>query len=171
MSAVVSGLIGAVLAVGLVWLAERTHKSATITHDGWKALRAGWLNVASIMGATALAAFIGYFLLSGGSSLPDSTTQNGIAALLFVTFAGCALYMVWTTYGRTVMWKGNELRVRTVWGSESLRHISDATKLKKSETRGEYRITFRDRSTLWFSAHMYGANELVGKLPRRAFGE
>lgn len=67
------------------------------------------------------------------------------------------------------MWKGNELRVRSLTGSESLRRFSDISKVKKNEMRGEYRINFRDGSTLCFSLHMHGANELVAKLPRRAF--
>lgn len=171
MSAVVSGLVGAVVAFGLVSLAERTQKSATATPDGWKVLRAGWLINGTIIGATALATFTGYFLLSGGSSLPDAATQNRFAAVLLAAFAACAIYMAWITYGRTVMWKGNELRVRSVSGSESLRRISDASKVKKSDIRGEYRVTFRDGSTLWFSAHMHGFSELVAKLPRRAFGD
>lgn len=171
MSAVISGLVGAVVAAGLISVAERTQKSASVTFDGWRALHPGWLINGTIVGVTAIAAFTGGFLLSGGSSLPDAATQNGMAALLFALFAASALYMAWTTYGRTVMWKGNELRFRSVLGSESLRRISDATDVKKSEMRSEYRITFRDGSRLWFSAHLHGANELVARLPRRAIGE
>ena len=169
MSAVGSGLVGAIVAFGLVSLAERTQKRATATADGWKALQPGWLINGTIIGASALAAFAGYFLLSGGSSLPQAATQNGFAALLLAASAACALYIGWTAYGRTVMWKGNELRVRSVSGSESTRRISDASEVKKSEMRGEYRITFRDGSTLWFSAHMHGSSDLVAKLPQRAF--
>lgn len=169
MSAVVSGVVGAVVAFGLVSLAERTQKSATSTPDGWKVLRAGWLINGTIVGATALAACAGHSLVTGGSSLPDAATQNSFAALLLAAFGAGALYVAWTTYGRTVMWKGDELRVRSALGSESLRRISDVSEVTKSETRGEYRISFRDGSTLVFSAHMHGAEELMAKLRQKAF--
>jgi hypothetical protein len=168
MSAVVSGLIGAVVAFALVSLAERTQRSATAGLEGWKALRAGWLLNGTLIGAAALAALTGFFLLSGGSSRPDAATQNGFAALLFAAFTAGALYLAWTTWGRTIMWKDDELRVRSLWGGESLKRISDASKAERSELRGEYRITFRDGSRLRFSAHMHGADDLVAQLPRRA---
>lgn len=42
-SAVLSGLIGGVVAFRLVSLAERTQKPATVAAGGWKVLRTGWL--------------------------------------------------------------------------------------------------------------------------------
>lgn len=168
MSAVVSGLIGGAIAFGLVTLAERTQKSAAIVHGGWKALRAGWLINGCIVGSAALAAFFVYFFFSGGSALPDAKAQNGMAALLLAASTGYVLYLVWIVLGRSIMWKGNELRIRTVTGKETTRRISDVTHVMKHETLGEYRLTFRDQSTLRFSAHLHGAKELLQRLPRRA---
>jgi hypothetical protein len=168
MSAVISGLVGGAVAFGLVTLAERTQKAATSSLDGWKALRPGWLINGTIVGGTALAALMGHFLLSGGSSLPDAQTQNRFGVLLLSIFAAGTVYMAWTTYGRAVTWMGDELRVRPVFGSESVRRLSDVTAVKKSEFRGEYRLTFRDGSRVWISAYLHGANELLAKLPRRA---
>jgi hypothetical protein len=171
MSAIVSGLFGAVVAFALVTIAERRQKSATTLHDGWKALRPGWLINGAIVGCTAFAALMGYFLLSGGSSRPDAATQNGYAVLLLTASVAGAAYIAWTTYGRTVMWKGNELRVRSLSGCETVQRISDVTSARKSEMLGEYRVRFRDGKRLWFSAHLHGANELVAKLPCSAFGD
>lgn len=168
MSAVISGLVGAVVAYGLVSLAERNQKPAAVVSDGWKALRSGWLIKGLVVLSTAITVFIGNFLLSGGSSLPDAAKQNAIASLLLAAFAAYALNTAWIAYGRTIMWKGYELRIRSVLGRDSLRRITDVSKIKKFEGLGEYHITFRDRTTLRFSAYMHGANELVAKLPRRA---
>lgn len=169
MRAVLIGLIAGIVAFALVSLAERTQRSAAATPDGWKRLRAGWLINGTIVAVTALAALIAVFLLSGGSTLPDAARQNGFAILLLAAFAASASYTAWATYGRTIAWKGDALLVRSLSGSESLKRISDIIKVKKSEMRGEYRITFRDGLKLWFSAHMHGANELLARLPRRAF--
>lgn len=132
MSAVVSGLIGGVIAFGIVTLAERTQKSATQSHGGWRVLKPGWLINLTIIGGVALAALMGYFLLSSGSTLPDAATQNGFAALLLAAFIASAFYMAWTGYGRTIMWKGNALRVRAVAGKEVVRRLSDVTHVRKA---------------------------------------
>lgn len=168
MSAVVSGLIGGAIAFGLVTLANRTQKSAAIAQDGWKALRTGWLINGGITGSAALAALFGYFLGSGGSALPDAQTQNGMAALLLAAFTGYVIYMAWMVFGRTIMWKGNELLVCTMAGKVAKNRISDVTDVRKLEFLGEYRLTFRDKSSLRFSAHLHGANELLDRLPSRA---
>jgi hypothetical protein len=168
MSPVVSGLIGGAIAFGLVTLANRTQKSAAKAEGGWNALHTGWLINGTIAGSAALAALFGYFLVSGGSARPDAQTQNAIAALLLVSFTGYALYIAWLVFGRTIMWKGYELRVRTLTGKEVIRRITDVTHVMKHEKLGEYRLTFRDQSTLRFSAHQHGANELLKELPGRA---
>lgn len=168
MSAVMSGLIGGLIASGLVTLAARTQKSAAKSHGGWRVLRAGWLINGLIICSIALAALMAYFLLSGGSTLPDASSQNGYAVLLFAAFTACAFCMAWTGYGRTIMWKGYDLQTRAVARKAITRRLSDVTNVRKSEMLGTYRITFRDGSGLWFSAYMHGANELLAKLPRRA---
>lgn len=169
MSIAVSGLVGAVVAFALVTISERKRRSATTTQDGWQALRPGWLLNGTIVGCGALAAFEGFFLLSGGSSRSDAATQNNLALLMLTVFTACALYVAWTTYGRTVAWKADELRVRTVFGKETVQYIPDVVAVSKSEMRGEYRVSFRDGSRLWLSAHLHGVHELVAKLPGEAF--
>lgn len=168
MSAMVSGLVGAVVAFALITLAEWKQKSATTLHDGWKVLKPSWLINATIIGCTAFAALIGYFLLAGGSSRPDAATQNGFALLLLAISAVGALHRAWTAYGHTLMWRGNELRDRSLFGNETVHRISHVVEAKKGEMMGEYRLTFRDGSNLRFSAYLHGAKELVEKLPRKA---
>jgi hypothetical protein len=164
MSAVVNGLIGGAVAVVLAAVAQRGQRSARIGADGWRLLRPSWLLHGTFFGCSAFASFITGILLSGGSSRPNADTQNLYAVALGAGFGLCALYVGWTTYGRTVAWKGKELRVRTAFGRESVRRFSDVRSIKKSESRGDYRVSFLDGSTLGFSAYLHGAQELAERL-------
>lgn len=161
MSGVVTGLVGGAVAFALVAIAERKEKLARTNSGGWKTLRAGWLMNGITLGCSGFAVLMGYFLLSGGSTRPDADTQNIAALLLLLGFGAGAFYFAWIGYGRTIMWKENELRVRTRFGRETVRYISDLSSITKSELRGEYRLTFRDGSTLWVSAYFHGAKELA----------
>jgi hypothetical protein len=171
MSAVVSGLIGAVAALALGALAERTQRSAKRLLDGWHALRPSWLVHGCMVLCIGFVGLISYFLLRGGSSRPDATTQNLVASLLLAGAAWGAIYVGWTSYFRTIMWKGNELRVRTIIGREIVQRFSDVTKVTSRDMRGEYCVTFRDGSRLCFSEYMHGAKDLTVRLPKRAFSD
>ncbi|WEJ98387.1 MAG: hypothetical protein P0Y59_15720 [Candidatus Sphingomonas phytovorans] len=164
----ISGLIGAVLAAALCLIAERGQKRARANAEGWKTLRPGWLINATVTGMAAMAAFCGYLRFFVGSSRPDADTQMTYALILVIAFGLAALFGMWTNYGRTIMWKGDQLRLRTIFGHDAVRRISEVRSVTKSEMRGEYRLMFHDGSTLWLSAYLHGANELVAKLPRRA---
>ena len=168
MSALISGLVGALVAVALAAVAQRSQKSALADGENWKALRSSWLLNGTFVACVAFTALITYFLLSGGSPRPDAQTQNLYALALAVAFGLGAIYLGWTTYGRSIAWNDKELRVRTVAGRETVRSISDVQSVRKSDARGDYRIKFRDGSTLVFSAYMHGANELVAALPKAA---
>ena len=168
MSAVISGLVGAVIAVALATLAQRKQRSAATDREGWKALRSSWLLNGTFVACVAFTALIAVFLLSGGSSRPDAPTQNLYALGLAVAFGLGAIYLGWTTYGRTIAWNDTELRVRMISGRETVRSISDVQSVSKSDARGDYRIMFRDGSKLVFSAYMHGAKELVASLPQNA---
>lgn len=168
MSAIVSGLIGAAVAVALATLAERKLKPAQANAEGWQTLRPGWLVNATFVATTAFAALMAFYLLSGGSSLPDADTQNFYALLLAVVSGIAAIYLAWTTYGRTVMWKGTELRVRTCVGRDTTRPLADVSSVAKNEALGDYRLTFCDGGTLRVSAYMHGVNDLLSRIPKRA---
>ena len=171
MSAVLSGWIGAVVTLALVAFAERTQRSATKLPDGWRALRPGWLIHCVMVLCIGFAGLISYFLLRGGSGRPDAFTQNLFACLLLAVAVGGAAYIGWTSYFRTIIWKGNELRVRRFLAPQIVRRFSDVTQITIGAMRGEYRVTFRDGSRFWFSEHMHGAKDLTARLPRRAFSD
>ena len=164
MSAVISGLVGGAVAVALAAVAQRNQRSARTSADGWRVLRPSWFLHGTFLGCAAFAALIAYFLLSGGSSRADANTQNFYAVILGVGFGLCALYVGWTTYGRAIAWNDNQLRVRTIFGSEFVRPFSDVAAIKKREARGDYRIEFLDRTALVFSAYLHGAQEMVEHL-------
>ena len=169
MSAVVSGLIGAVAAIALAGLAARTQKSAAMLHDGWRGLRPSWLVHCSMVFCFGFAGVISYFLLNGGSGRTDASTQNLVACLLLAAVVGGAIYIGWTSYFITVQWKGNKIRIRPIIGRDIVHKFSDVAKVKNAEIYGVYRLKFRDGSRLWFSEHMHGAKDLAAKLPKRAF--
>ncbi len=163
-----SGLIGALGAATLFAVAERWQKPARRTADGWRVLRPGWLINFVLAICAGLAALMSYIVLFVGSSLPDAETQMAVGALVA---GGCwlaCIYYGWTSYGRTILWKGNELRVRTIFGRDRVRRIPDVAKVSRSEALGEYKLTFKDGSTLWLSAHLHGSKELAKRLPKRA---
>lgn len=171
MSAVLSGLIGAVVTLALVALDKRAQMSATKLPDGWRALRPGWLIHGGMVLCIGFAGLISYFLLRGGSDRPDAVTQNLFACLLLAVAIGGAAYIGWTSYVTTIIWKGDELRVRRVLAPQTVRRFSDITQVTNSTMRGEYRVTFRDGSRFWFSEHMHGAKDLTARLPRRAVSD
>lgn len=170
MSSFVNGLIGGLIAFGLVQLADRSQKSARVDPKGWRTLRAGWLLNGIIAAYSGFAALIAYFFLEGGSARADAQTQNTVALFLLMAFGAVAIYTLWTSYGRRIMWKGNDLRVRVALGPVVVRRLSDVCSVKKNDVLGEYRLKFRDGSTLRLSAYFHGSKELVAKLPKRVRG-
>jgi hypothetical protein len=169
MPMMLSGLFGAAVAAALAAIASRRQKPASWRHGGWKALRPGWFSKLEIAGCAAFASFMVWFLATGGSTRPDAATQNLVGVLLLCACLAGAAWAGWAAYGRTIMWRGDELRVRTVFGRESVRRISDVKDVTESDVRGDYRVTFRDGSTLRFATHFHGSRELVTRLKRREF--
>jgi hypothetical protein len=103
MRPILTGLIGAVVTLILLAIAERGQKSAGVLPDGWKTLRPSWLMNFSIALLAGLAGIIIYYFVNGGSALPDADKQNAMAALILAASGLCAVYCVWVTYGRSVM--------------------------------------------------------------------
>jgi hypothetical protein len=164
MRPVVTGLIGAIVTLLILAIAERGQKSAWALSDGWKILRPSWLINFFIILSAGLAGIVTYFFANGGSALPDADKQNAMAALMLAVSGLYAVYCVWLTYGRSVMWNDDEIRVRSVFGGEIMHHISDVEDVTKSELWGHYRITFSDGSRLRVNAYLHGAKELVEDL-------
>ena len=171
MSAIVSGLIGAVAAFALVKLAERTQKSATRQLDGWRALRPSWFIHGSMFLFIGLAVVISYLLLNERSNRPEASIPNLIACLLLAGAVWGAIYVGRVNYFRTIFWKGNELHIRPIFGHEIGHRFSDVAKVTNSELSGGYLVIFRDGSRFWFSEHMHGAKDLASRLPKRAFSD
>jgi hypothetical protein len=168
MSAVISGLLGGAVAAVLAALAQRSQRAARMTEDGWRVLRPGWFIHATFVGCVALSSLITFSLITGGSTRSDAQTQNLYALALAIAFGLGALYVAWTSYARTLAWKGNDLRFRTITGRDEVRGISHVRSIRKSDARGDYRICFLDGSKLVFSAYLHGARELVEQLRQSA---
>lgn len=165
MSPLLSGLAGAIIAFALVTLAERRQRAGFGGADGWTVLRPGWLIKFAVLLCTMLTVLIGYFFWGGGSTRADAATQNLYALSLLLVFGAGAIYLLWTSYARTVAWKGDELRVRQAFAGETVQRFSDVASAEKNDARGEYRLMFRDGSTLGVSVYFEGARELIEQLP------
>jgi hypothetical protein len=165
MSPLLSGLVGAIIAYALVTLAERRHWAGYRGSDGWTVLRPGALIKFAILLCAVLTALIGYFFWSGGSTRADAATQDLYALSLLFVFAAGAVYLLWISYARTVAWKDDELRIRRAFSGETVQRFSDVASAEKSDSRGEYRLRFRDGSALGFSVYFDGARELIDQLP------
>ncbi len=171
MSPLLSGLVGAIIACALVTLAERRQRAGFRGAEGWTMLRSGWLIKFAILLCAVLTALIGYFFWSGGSTRGDAATQNLYALSLLLAFAAGTVYLLWTSYARTIAWKGDELRIRRAFAGEMVQRLSHVTAAEKNDVRGEYRLTFRDGSRLGISAYFDGSRELIEQLPPEAVSD
>jgi hypothetical protein len=123
----------------------------------------------TFVGSVIFTGLMAYLLLSRGSPRPDAETQNLYFFALAISFGCGAVYIGSIAYGRTIAWKGNQLRVRTLAGRETLRFISDVRYVKKRDLLSDFRIEFKDGSTLTFSPYLSGATELVQRLPQTVY--
>lgn len=161
MSAIVSGLVGALVAGALMVLAERQPQPARGHPDGWRRLSGGWLLNATIICCLAMVALPVFMLLNGGSARPDSATQNMYAVGLAFAFSVMAAAVWWVAHGRRIRWKGDDLVVRDMFGREKNYRFSDLMAFDKREGWGDYRCRFRDQQCLKFSIYLAGARELA----------
>jgi hypothetical protein len=165
MTPVLTGLIGAVTAYLLVTLAERAQRAGLARSDGWTVLTPGWFIKFAILLCAGLAALIAWFFATGGSTRADASTQNLYAAGMLAVFSAGAVYVAWAAYARTIAWRDAELRVRKAFAGEVAHRLSDVTAAERIDARSEYRLTFRDGSNLTVSVYLYGASELIDRLP------
>lgn len=166
----ISELIELIVPASLISLSERKQKPARWNAEGWRVLHVGWSMHSVILCCVVLIALMGLYLWASGQTRPDAETQSANALLVLIGTSAVTLYLLWSAYGRTIMWKGEELRVRTIWKTETVYRIADVSSVTKSDMRGEYRLTFQDGSILRLSAHLHGAKELIAKLPCQAPG-
>lgn len=166
MSAIASGLVGAVVAAGLIALSERVQGPAAQRPDGWRTLRPGWLIRLCVIGCVGLFGAISYLLLQ---DFPDEPMQRVAGVLLLAGAAWGGIYVATTSLLKRISWKGNQLRVSSILGEEAPRRFSDVDDVTIDTIGGGYRVKFRDGSRLFFSVHMHGAKELAAKFPKNAF--
>ncbi|HEX8064286.1 MAG TPA: hypothetical protein VF535_13855 [Allosphingosinicella sp.] len=163
MAAIISGLVGAFAATILV-LIGMPNGSAEIDANGWKVLRPGWLLKGAILLCAGLAAFIASATYFAGSAREDAAGQLLCGVLLAAGFGCAGLYAAWRTFGRIIAWKGDEIRVTPLFGPGFRNPMTEVAYVRGSETSGEYRLNFRDGSTLRISAYFHGAAELLETL-------
>lgn len=161
MSALVSGLIGGVVAASLGYLSHARQKAARVDKNGWKGLYPGWLLHGTLGGCTAFVVLMIWLLANGGSTRPDAGEQNLYAIGLALFFASASLYVGWFNYGRSVKWRANEIWVRNAFGREAVYSISDIRSVTINDVSGTYRLKFKNGFVLAVSTYLNGTKELV----------
>ncbi len=164
MSAVISGLLGGAIATLLVAAARRTQRSARLRGDGWHTLRPGWLLHGAFGLSLALSLFIGWILLNGGSTRPDAETQNLYATGLAIAFGCGAIYMAWVNFGRTIAWRGTEIRISTLFRKDGYVRFEDIQSIAPNEANDDIRLILRDGSKLVLSPYFHGATDLADQV-------
>ncbi|MFK7843248.1 MAG: hypothetical protein AB8B54_13370 [Sphingorhabdus sp.] len=165
MSALVSGLVGAALAAFLVVLSAKTRKRVQPNTEGWKVLRPNWLIKGTILGSGGMSLFFGYIWLFIGSSRLDAETQMISALVIFAVFGFQTLFLIWLCFARTIMWKGNKIRIKWALGSTSTMSMNYIEAVKENRSFGFYRLVFTDRKSFLVSKEMHGIDQLLEKLP------
>lgn len=164
MSALLSGVIGAVAATALAVAARRWPGGAAPDADGWVTLRPNWLLNGTILVTAGLTGLFVYVLLFVGSSRADAASQMRYLLALAIAFGLGCLYTSWASYGRAIAWKGDRLRVRRrLGGGETLHLLSDLQSIERQDMRNEYRLTFRDGAILRISTYFTGAEDLAAR--------
>ncbi len=169
MSALVSGLIGSVLAITLSVVAQKTGKPVKANAEGWKVLHPGWFINGTLVGSTGMTAFFGYIWLFVGSSRSDAETQMLYVLGLLVAFGFATFYLAWLCHVQIVMWKGNQLRIERLLGSINTVSFGDVSSVRKNEFLGLYRLNFKDGKSVRISKDMQGIDQLLAKLQRHQF--
>lgn len=169
MSALVSGFIGAGMAIAITAISTKTRRPVKSDTEGWKTLQTGWLINGTLIGSAGMSAFFGYIWLFVGSSRVDAEMQMLYALALFLVFGLCAIYLAWSCYAKSVLWKGNQLKIVNVFGSTRTVRFRDIRNVSKNDLLGLYRLSFKDGKSIRISKEMRGIEQLLAKLPRRKF--
>jgi hypothetical protein len=167
MSAIISGLIGGVVATALGALALRTQKTARPDQHGWRRLRPGWLYHLATFGSLVFVVLAGVSI-AVGSARADADEQNFYALLLMLGFGGAGAVLVWAVYLRRIEWKGDEIRVTGPFGQLRRYRFSSVEKITEN-SYSEIKLRMPDGSTLRASPYLNGffdfMDELVGRCP------
>lgn len=158
MLAIISGLLGSLLASYLAHVVIRRHKSVRVSADGWYRLRPDAMIHGLVAGSAAMT---GVFVCAWylGSS------QVFALALLTATFSFVALYYGCMYYLRTVSWRQNKIRVVIRGCKPTIYNIDDVASARYSRTFAEYHLRFASGDALRISEHLHGFDDLKKRLP------
>jgi hypothetical protein len=166
-SAIVSGLIGGLIATGFGMLALRTQKPARTDRDGWKRLRPSWLMHSIVLGCLAFVVLMIYVFAQGGSTRADAEEQNFAALLILLGFGAAGLWIFWFAYLHRIAWKGDTIRCRSPFRRDSFFHFSDVTLVDSNSDFTEYKLVFSDGRKLRVSTYFHGFNDFMQVLDER----
>lgn len=164
MSAIISGLIGGLVATALGAAALRSQKSDPADHSGWKSLRPGWYLHFALLGCLAFVVAITYFFAIGGSARPDAKDQNFYALLLMLGFGAGGVWVLWAGYLRTIAWRGNNIRLSAPFRRDAYYRFSDVVGVSDSFDGAECKLHFTDGQILRVSVYFLGFHDFMDEL-------
>ncbi len=167
MSAIVSGLIGGLIATGLGTLALRTQKSARADRNGWKRLRPGWFMHATLGGCVAFVLVMIYVFAQGGSARADAEEQNFAALLILLAFGAAGSWVFWFGYLHRIAWKGDKIRCRSPFRGDAFFRFSEVTLVDSNADHSEVKLVFADARKLRVSTYFHGFNDFMEALEDR----
>jgi len=166
-SAIVSGLIGGLIATGLGTLALRTQKPARADRDGWKRLRPSWFLHFIVLGCLAFVVVMIYVFAQGGSARADAGEQNFAALLILLGFGAAGLWIFWFAYLHRIAWKGDKIRCRAPFRRDSFFRFSDVTLVDGNSDLSEYKLVFADGRKLRVNTYFHGFTDFMQVLDDR----
>jgi hypothetical protein len=140
-------------------IARRTVRNVAADRDGWRTVRPGLYNWAPLVGCAAFALLLFYVYNFVGSALPDAESQMHMCLGLGIASAFGAVLMLWNAFGRTLAWRGDQLRITPLIGASRDRLFAEVAKVRK--VRRDYRVIFADGASIEVSPYMHGASQLL----------
>jgi hypothetical protein len=164
---IVSGLVGGVATLGLMYLAGRM-RPVLSDDDGWFALRPGWLLNGLFVFCVAFVVLM-VIALANITSRPDWREQIVPLVGLILGFGCGAVYVAWVAYSRTVRWNDERIIVFRRFGQMTDYPLSAVRTVTTNSFTSEHIIRFEDGRKLRIPTMMKGANDLARKLQDHGF--
>ena len=159
MSAALSGLAGGLSVVAITYFVRRSKARARLSADGWYQLRPGWILYFLIALVAALLTILLVALINFDPSRADAEAQiRALYGLIAGSSAGLVFFL-WHGFGRKVDWKDGQIRVRSLFGSDTSYDFADANQLKDDGLG--LTIKFADGRKLGLTTLLRGSRDMA----------
>lgn len=168
MSAIISGLIGGVIAVVVTTAARRAVRSPPADPDGWTRLRPGWLLHGLYAGPAAFAMLIIYATIMNGWPQEDEADQAIFLLIVFMAVIAAAGYYSWLTYGRIVRRRDGMIQIVRPLRRSRNYTLQDVRTVRHNAVMSDYVLRFTNGETVRLSEYLHGVDDLLAAIPMPA---